>query len=228
MIQRPPMPRPLECLLVAAPLLAVLMAGLLGVSVPLMTLDMPSITRVHPLSGFLSSLGILLLGAATALWYFGATTAPAAGPRATPEAARRMMLMGAAVSAYMTLDDLFQVHEIIAPRYLGVPDEAVLGLLAAALLVFLRMAWRMPDRTGLFWLLAALAWLGASVVVDAASRWLWRLGEWQYFVEDGAKWLGLCCWLNYAVVFCRERLGGTRVSPTAAPDTVNSVTQGAS
>jgi hypothetical protein len=214
-MQRPPMPHPVECLLVSLPLLAVLIAGLMGVSVPLMTLDVPSITRVHPLSGFLSSLGILLLGAATAIWYFGATTI--AERRAAPEASRRMMLMGAAVSAYMTLDDLFQVHEIIAPRYFGVPDEAVLGLLGLALLAFLRMAWRAPDRAGLFWLLAALAGLGASVVVDAASRWLWRLGEWQYFVEDGAKWLGLCCWLKYAVVHCRERLGGTRVASTSAP-----------
>jgi hypothetical protein len=201
------MPHPFELLLVTTPLLAVLVAGLMGVSVPLMTLDVPSITRVHPLSGFLSSLGIVLLGASTALWYFSAVTL--AQRAAAPGPALRLMSMGAAVSGYMTLDDLFQVHEIIAPRYLGVPDEAVLALLAVAILVFSNLAWRSSDRTGLSWLLAALACLGGSVIIDAASPWLWRLGQWQYFFEDGAKWLGLCCWLKYAVVYCRRHLSAS-------------------
>ena len=217
------MPHPVEFLLVTAPLLGVLVAGLIGVSVPLMTVDVASITRVHPLSGFLSSLGILLLGASTAIWYFSAVTV--AGHDATSHAAPRLMLLGAAVSGYMTLDDLFQVHEYIAPRHLGVPDEAVLGLLGVALLTFLSMAWRSPDRTGLFWLLAALGWMGVSVLFDVTSRWLWRLGEWQYFFEDGAKWVGLCCWLKYTVVYCHWRLCNERAETKAAAAAETPVTR---
>ncbi|WP_351077831.1 hypothetical protein, partial [Shewanella sp. CAL98-MNA-CIBAN-0140] len=46
-----------------------------------------------------------------------------------------------------------------------------------------------------------LVFLGFSVVIDAIlPPELWRLlGHWEYFIEDGAKWLGIVAWCSYFV-----------------------------
>ncbi len=187
-----PMPHPAEYLLVAAPLLAVLVAGLMGVSVRLMTLDVASITRVHPLSGSLEP-GHTAAGRERG--YLVLQRGDGGLQRRRARAAPRQMLIGAAVSGYMTLDDLFQVHEFIAPRHLGVPDEAGARPARHRLADLLAHGVAIADRTGLFWLLAALGWMGVSVLFDAVTLAV-RLGEWQYFFEDGSEWVGLCCWLE--------------------------------
>lgn len=207
----PSPPGPLEWLLALAPVLAVLAGGLMGVSVPQMTMDPLSIARLHPLSGFLSNLGVLVVGASMAVWYFTATqwTEPRSAATA-PRDTTGHLVMGATISGYMTLDDLFQIHESLAPNYLRIPETAALAMLGIAILAFLRIAVQNEHRFGLPWLLASLACLGASAVVDVASAKLWRLGQWQYFVEDGSKWLGQYCWLKYTLMHCRWRLSYER------------------
>ena len=40
--------------------------------------------------------------------------------------------------------------------------------------------------------------LGASVAMDTIFHtWLRPLGQWEFFLEDGAKWLGIVSWAAY-------------------------------
>lgn len=198
----------LEWLVLLAPLGIVIVAGLAGATVRFLTMDMLAVTKTPPWTGFLSNLGILVLAASTAIWAFAARVHDRADPTV-----HRHLLTGALVSGYMTLDDLFQVHDLIAPVYFGIRDEIVLALLALALLYFSWLSWRDRERAGFAWLIVSLSCLAASLFVDLVSPWLWRLGDWQYLLEDGLKWMALCFWLKYAWVHARWRLQPRHAQP---------------
>lgn len=191
----------------ALPVLALISARLFGqVPIVRMTRDVAALAGVHPLTGFLSSLGILLWWASAAIYLHTAAVVRRVGTVATDPSAGFLTSSGL-LSAYLALDDLFQIHEHLAPEYLGVPERgvyAVLGLATGAYLWHYRRLLR-EGECRLLWL--ALAGLAVSVAVDALlERWLWRLGDWLYLLEDGTKWLGICCWAAFCAATCAGRL----------------------
>jgi hypothetical protein len=198
-------PAPLLALVLTV--LPVLLVGLasswFAVEVRIFTQDATALAKVHPLAGVLSSLGILLWWTSASIWFFCATLPH---PALTPPLAR-FCLNSALLSAYLALDDLFQIHESLAPDYLGIPEMAVYALLALAVASYLliyRHQWL--NRRGLL-LLGALGLLAASVVADGVERWLWRMGHWTYLLEDGLKWMGIVAWMSFCVAWCRHTLG---------------------
>ncbi len=181
--------------LAGLPLLAVALARVAAeVPVGLLTRDPLSGSGKPPLSGALSSLGVLL-------WWAGASACALAAwclHRTGQHEQASFLAHTAGLSAYLALDDLFQIHETLAPRWLGLPEHAVYGLIALATAIYLwrhRRQWAEPDA-GLLGI--ALLGLALSVALDAVlGRWLWRLDEWQYLVEDGFKWIGICFWTSF-------------------------------
>ena len=100
------------------------------------------------------------------------------------------------------------------PRYLGLSEKFViilLGLaLASHLILFRRILW----RTNFGALVLALGFLGVSAGVDLLlEAWLWRLGQWAFLLEDGAKWLGIAFWCGYCVHTSHLLLGGALGQP---------------
>ncbi len=194
----------------SVPLLAVAMARVVGeVPIPDMTRDPLQGTGKSPLAGVLSMLGILL-------WWASASACALAAwclRRDGQAEGSSFMAYTAGLSAYLALDDLFQIHESLAPRHLGLPQWAVLVLIALATAWYLwrhRAQWRHPDSG---YLAIALCGLAASVTVDLVlERYLWRLGEWNYLVEDGFKWIGICYWTR----FCFSR-SADLLRPCAPP-----------
>jgi hypothetical protein len=197
------------------PLLAVAAAGILWrVNVTDMTRDIAFVAELHPLTGGLSSLGVLLWWTSATVWLFSAflRLSPGAGEDVS------FMVYSGLLSAYLALDDLFQFHEYLAPSMLKVPESVVYVLLAVATSYYLwrfRTLLRRPDGV---LLLASLAFLCCSLLVDEALElepWQWRLSEWPYFVEDGFKWLGIAFWTTFSIRRCGSEL---RSMLTAAPD----------
>lgn len=171
-----------------------------GVKIPDMTRDVAAIANIHPLSGFLSSFGILLWWASASIWFF------AAGIHRVRQSSELygFAISAALLSTYLAIDDLFQFHELLAPTYLGVPEGAVYGVLGLAMASYLLVYRRLLLRPDGLLLLLALGFLAGSVVIDGVlERWMWRIGHWTYFVEDGMKWLGVVSWCSYCVVRCR-------------------------
>lgn len=166
------------------------------VRMPVLTADLSSTAGLHPLTGALSSLGILLWCATASVCGFAAM---ALQGRLAPEE-RRFLLASALLSAYLMLDDAFQFHERLAPRYLGWNERAVLAALGTAVVAYLLAFHEVIRKTNFVLLALAVAFLSVSVVIDAMlSPFLWRLGHWEYFFEDGAKWLGIASWCSYYV-----------------------------
>ncbi len=189
----------LLCLLALLPLVGIVLLRLEGgVSIGHMTRDLAAVAGVHPLTGGLSSLGILLWSGSATVCLFTARRLPAVA-----HDRRRALLRDAGMlSAYLCIDDLFQVHERLAPNYLLLPEKVVvfgIGLLVAAFL------WRhrheLRPRPGAWLAPAALGMLGVSATIDGLPFPARQDDEWLLLVEDGAKWIGICLWC----VFCLQR-----------------------
>jgi len=152
--------------------------------------------HAHPLTGALSTLTVWL-------WVASATVCLSA-PGELAEL--RLLHSAGALSLYMALDDAFQIHEDLAQRYLGLPEKAVLGLLALAMAAHL---WR--HRIALLQtaqrrcLLLSLAALAGSVLADLLGSRLWRLGpDGQMLLEDLLKAAGACAWLCFHMDLARK------------------------
>jgi hypothetical protein len=169
---------------------------LFHVSIKDMTNDVSEIMDIHPLSGFLSNLGILLWTATASVCFFAAMTLRA-------RESREMfwfLLFSAMLSAYLMLDDLFRIHEFLAFLYLGVKEKFVVGGVGLAVCAYLISFRSVILRTNYGVFILAMGFLTISAGVDMTpARWFGEHGEWVNFYEEGAKWLGIACWCSYYV-----------------------------
>jgi|JI9StandDraft_2_1071091.scaffolds.fasta_scaffold00775_2 hypothetical protein len=157
--------------------------------------DMATVADVHPLSGFVSRLGLLVWAAAAAVSLFGAYFVYRLG-----SARAGFLLASGMLSLIMLVDDGFMVHERLAVEYLGLSEKVTLGLIvmmAAAWLVAFR---RSILEAGPFFLIMSVGMLGFSVFADvfiegmAAPEYL---HDWQSLLEDGPKFIGITLWLAF-------------------------------
>lgn len=187
------------------------------IRMPVMTQDVTAIARIHPLSGILSNLGILLWCAAASICAFAAMTLRNIKQRDT----FWFLLSSALLSTYLLFDDFFLIHEDLASRYFGLNEKVIfvaLGISVSAYLIAFR---RVILRTNFGVLLLALGFLTTSVVIDVILEpWLWRVGHWKYFFEDGAKWLGIACWCSYYAHTSHQLLVSTFGLPSHAIQSV--------
>jgi hypothetical protein len=179
--------------------LLLLAVALLSVSrqipVGMLTRDPTALADMDPLTGLLSNLGILLWSATAAIAIFGATVLQAT--RRTQMS--RFLFWSGALTLALTVDDLFQFHEDLAERYFGLQDGAVYLILGIAMAGYLALFGRTILHNGYAPMFGiALALFALSLAIDTIlDRWLWRLGTWEVFAEDGAKFLGIASWCGY-------------------------------
>ena len=122
----------------AALLLATAVVGwITGKSIGLLTGDPLAILHGHPLTGALSNLGVLVWCAAATICLF--TWVVRRHQRASGRVAPPFLLASGLLMVFMMVDDLYQVHDALLPRYLGAPEEPVIVLyvlLTAGWLIF--------------------------------------------------------------------------------------------
>jgi hypothetical protein len=166
------------------------------IPIPLFTRDVTAIANIHPLSGILSNLGIYLWCISAMVSFFAAMVL-----RDIDQNRYLSFLFSSAfLSTYLMLDDAFLFHEALAPKLLGIDEKAVFIVLGIAVLLYLKFFMQIILKTKYMTLLLAFVFLSLSVVIDSIFEpWLWRLGEWQFLIEDGAKWLGIVSWCIYHV-----------------------------
>ncbi len=182
------------------------------VSIPVMTRDAAALGHISPLWGIVSNIGILLWCAAASIGLFAAAAVRGAGS----SEAFRFLLFSSLLTAYLLFDDFFQFHENLAVHYMGLDErvvEAVAGIAAVAyLIVFKRF---ILQRTRFVILLLALGFFAVSGFIDVVLEpWLLRwIGHWEYFLEDGAKLMGIACWCSYLAGTSHQLLAGARLLP---------------
>lgn len=157
-------------------------------SVPIddLLLDQTDVNGGRWFDGMVTSLGILAWTAAGCACVAAGYASRVAGRTA----ARRTLLSGGVIIGFLMLDDLFQLHSNVLPRYIGGSKLTFVALEALAILLWAGASLTELRRTRYELLLAAAAGLGGSVVIDVVNVFsLERLPR--LILEDGAKFLGL-------------------------------------
>ena len=185
-------------------LLAALVASeLKGKSLGFLTREPAAIMGTSPLIGALSNLGGLLWSAAATVCLL--TWMVRRRPRAEGRVPPAFLLASGLFMAAMMVDDVYQVHEELAPYYLGVPDESVIVFYVLVAIAWLLVFWRTILGTDYLILLIAAGCSAVSVVVDAISD---TPSNSRYFLEDGFKLRGTVGWLGYLGRVCYRELTG--------------------
>lgn len=155
---------------------------------------------LHPLFGFFSNVGIIgwCAGAAVALfaaWMLHARRAPG-------EAVRFYVCLGG-FTTLMMIDDFFMIHDALAPKYLGLPEDvtySLYGALFVAMFAACRRAW-LARNPALFAL--AFSMLGFTAGIDALPL------EHPYVITlamCASKLLGIFTWGAWLITSARRDL----------------------
>ncbi len=141
--------------------------------------------------GFFSNVGIMLWSASVTICFHGAWRVDAvAAPRA-----QQFLVFSGILTLIMTLDDLFQLHELVFPEYFNISANMIyLTYLNIYLIYFIRFR-RQILNSDFIALLLAFFFLGLSTVIDLLPLPI----EKDTFLEDAMKLLGAVSWLVYFV-----------------------------
>ena len=172
----------------------------MGIPISALTRDPTAVAGVHPLTGLVSNLGILLWCASAALCLFSATVLHRTG---ADRATHRLIFWAGIVTVVLLLDDLFLLHERIYPAVFGVGERAVFGVYGAMLLTYFSVYRNVLARTDPSLLVVALACFGVSLIVDQGPESILPA---HLLFEDGFKFLGIASWFGYFSTLCYEQL----------------------
>ena len=136
--------------------------------------------------GMISNIGILLWGAAASICLF--TTFIEGINRESS----KLLLLGGIFSSLLCIDDFFLLHD----RYIG-PDFLNLTYLAISIILLIRFQ-RILKEIGVFNLLISILFLGLSVFFDGVIQQIFNQSyELTQLIEEGFKFIGIACWLNF-------------------------------
>lgn len=146
--------------------------------------------------GVLSNLGILIWWGVAAICLF---TAEVLRKNAGYVEMTLFFLFSGAFTALLTLDDLFQLHEVVFPRYLHIPDEVtypVYGILAVLFILKFRAIILATDYLLLFF---ALGFFAVSLIADMFLPFgpIPPDSPVGGVIEDSAKIFGMVSWFAY-------------------------------
>jgi hypothetical protein len=137
--------------------------------------------------GLMPNLGVLMWMAAAAVPLFAVGSGLVGQPRW-----RRLLLLGGALSLLLTVDDFLLLHD----RYIG---PTFLYLLYAVLAIWILFGFRdlLVESGGVLIFFSAAVFLGTSVILDELQELLPAGYEQVQFFEEGAKFIGIACWLLF-------------------------------
>lgn len=140
--------------------------------------------------GFFSNIGIMIWSAASMICFFVAYRI-----KDLREIKNQFwfILSSAIISLFMTLDDLFQLHEFVFPNYLSITDNMVyLTYMNIYLLYFIRFRKLLLNSDYLV-LGLAFFFLGLSTIIDLLPLPIPK----DTFLEDAIKLFGITTWFIY-------------------------------
>ncbi len=161
----------------------------LGIAFGDLTRDPSAVYEFSFYIGFLSQTGIFF-------WAAAATACLLAGAIFLRLPDRRQMAAFFFASAFLSLmlglDDVFLFHEVVYPHF-GIPEKVVYGIYAALVLGYLWFFRSILLNTRFIILAMGFGFFAMSVGMDIVDP----QGIDPFLLEDGAKMIGIVCWLGY-------------------------------
>ena len=155
----------------------------------LLLLDSSAVAGLPWYSGLISNLGILAWAIGT-ISAAGASFIARLGRR---DGAAKFLLHASALSALLTLDDVFRLHSSVFPQHLSIPKTAVLVIYLVMTALWAGLHCREVARTRWAILVASGIAMATSVGVDQLAG----NETWSLVAEDGAKFFGVLGWATY-------------------------------
>ena len=164
-----------------------------GVAPGFLTRDPTATMDVSPYIGMVSSVGVLLWCAATALFLFASSLVW----KGASDGLAGFLLYFGLFSLLLTLDDLFLIHEEFVYHQLDLSEKLMPTIYLIMLLVG-GWAFRKQIReTDFGLLLVAAFFLALSAIID--KYWnVFQDDELRILLEDGFKFFGIVGWFGYA------------------------------
>lgn len=163
---------------------------------PLTVAEMAPAACCRVYYGAISNIGILLWCVAAAVCLFTALILWLADAKSTDAGRFAPALLAAGLfSGWMTLDDLFLVHENVLPA-LGIPQKLVYVIYALITMAYLAFARRLILGGRLVMFACAIGLLTLSVGVDVVAT---SEGFMHVLIEDGAKLIGIAAWAAFHI-----------------------------
>lgn len=167
------------------------------IAVSSLTRDMAAIAQVHPLTGVVSNVAVLLWCATAVICLFSSSLLRRQGLSAEA----RFLLWAGLMTVVLLVDDLFMIHEYIAPVHFHVNEKVVLVAHMCGASAFLLSHRRLILAADFKLLAAAMVLFTGSMLVDFADG-----TGWWNLAEDGFKVLGITSWLGYHAGMARHWL----------------------
>ncbi len=145
----------------------------------------------HPMTGFLSNLGVIIWSATVAICFF---TYFVLSKRKKKSAFTSFFLFAGIVTTVLLLDDLFLIHERWFPVLLGLPEEVVYAAYIGTILGFLFFFRKVIFfKTDFLLIYLACGLFALSIGTDV----FFVQSGFVYLFEDGTKFLGIVTWCFY-------------------------------
>lgn len=150
--------------------------------------------------GLISNIGILLWCSATALCLFAAAEVRI---KNKSREASNFFVTAAVFTAVLTLDDLFQLHEVLESG-----QKALYVFYGMVMIIYIVYFHRILVALGPSLWLVSCGCLGISVVVDSFGFYSYLGHEYHFLVEDGSKFVGITAWTAFQIraVWFRDAL----------------------
>jgi hypothetical protein len=121
-----------------------------------------------------------------------------------PGETKRFLLFSGIFFGYFLIDELLLIHNFIFPKVLNIHQLLVLILYAVTTFFFLlRFRNILNDKYSWVFLIAIL-FLGLSMIIDILSYLKVIQFEIRYFLDDGAKFLGIFNLFVYYFFYCKD------------------------
>lgn len=161
-----------------------------GIPVRHLLSDTRSIGGLPLYAGIVSDIGILAWAAGATISLFGWSLLDR-----RRAAERAFLLRAGLLTAWLSLDDLIELHERVFAG-IGVPEPVTYGAYVAAVIAHLALSAATIRQTQ-WWLLSfALFWFAGSVLADILLPDL-QEDSLLRLVDEGAKLIGILAWLAY-------------------------------
>jgi hypothetical protein len=167
-----------------------ILSAMTGIKLSSLTRDPLDLTGLSPLTGLLSNLGAMVWAAATGICFVGAAIP---GRDGRQHRFTRFLIFSGMLSLLFTVDDIFLIHDYFFPRYLRIRAiYSYAGYIIIVLCYFIYF-FRFIFSTNYLLLAIGIFGLGTSLIVGVFIP----SSNFQTFVEDSFKFLGIVFWLCY-------------------------------